>query len=171
MNAQTPDELMADYCYTSSSETQTTSDTPYEIDLAPQEQYDFGDWATTKFSSYLEFTITNSGYADVTISRVDLAGEFMLLEPIPNKIAAGAVYTGKLYFAPETVGSKTGMLSVEAENALGDKVIKLLGTAWDFLDLDIKGIVNEAGITLNDFPLWEAQLDVIVNTDLPVALV
>ncbi|QWY83537.1 hypothetical protein [Rhizobium phage RHph_X2_28B] len=171
MTAKTPDELMADYCYTPSSTIDSTSGVQFQIELTPQEEMEFGNWATTKTSTYKEFTVTNTGYDDVVITRFEVAGDFLFLDEFPSKIEAGASYTGRLHFSPTVVGTRKGLVSIDAENAIGDKSLSLSGVGWDFTDLDIKGIVNEAGITLDDFPYWEDQLDMLVNTDLPIALV
>lgn len=168
---KTPDELMAEYCFKPSSDVNSNSGVQFQLELLPQEELDFGNWATSEISAYKEFTLTNSGYADVTITRYDLVGQFLFLDTFPTKVAVGETYTGRLYFAPTSIGSLSGILSVEAENAIGDHSLKLTGTGWDYLDPDIKGIVNEPGLTLDTFPYWDDQLDVIVNTDLPVSLV
>ena len=171
MAALTPDQLMEEYCYKPSSTIpgNCATDDRYRIDVTPEE-LQFGDWATTKISTPLQFTITNSGYDDVKISKYDLVGAFLLAEPIPTTIKAGTVYVGNLYFAPTVVGDFIGILSIEAELAAGDHAIKLFGKGWNYADRDIQGIVDEGSITLNDFPYWEDLLDVIVNTDLPESL-
>lgn len=171
MAAQTPEELMAEYCYKDSATLDPNSGDRFKIEIAPQETLSFGNWATTKISTPVAFTITNTGYDDVTITRLEVAGDFQFLDDVPTQILAGETYEGRLYFAPTETGTLTGLLAIDAENAIGDHSLSLTGIGWDFLDPDIKGIVNEPGLTLDTFPYWDDQLDVIVNTDLPVSLV
>jgi hypothetical protein len=166
---KSPDELMEEFCYKPSSELSSNSGTAYKLDISP-ETIEFGSWATTKISNHQEFTITNSGYGDVKITKVDLYGDFLLVDPIPEIIEAGESYTGKLYFAPTTVGSLKGILSIDAEVSIGEKSINLFGTSYSILDPDIAGIANEPGLTIDTFPYWDDQLDIIVNTELPISV-
>lgn len=170
MAALTPDQLMEEYCYKPSSATSGTSSQQFLLELTPQETLDFGNWATTTISEPKEFQLKNLGYDDVVISRFELVGDFQFLDQFPITVKAGETYTGRLYFAPTGVGSRVGLFAVDAELASGDRSLRLTGTGWAITDPDIQGIVNEPGLTLDTFPYWDDQLDIIVNTDLPESL-
>lgn len=167
VKAQTPDELMADYCYKPSSVEKGTGQVQFKLELTPQESQDFGNWATTTISTPKEFQLKNLGYDDVVIDSFELVGDFLFLDPLPIKIAAGETYTGRLYFAPVETGPRIGLFAVDADLASGDRSLRLTGIGWPITDPDIQGIVNEPGLTLDNFPYWDDQLDIIINTDLP----
>jgi hypothetical protein len=90
----------------------TFSPTPVEF---PDQLFD-----TT--SDAIVATITNSGYADLTITKIEITGNFAQTNdcPIsPNKLAVGASCSASLTFTPKGSGTRTGSLAFTSDSSNG----------------------------------------------------
>ncbi len=97
-----------------------------------QQVLDFGR-VPLGVSVALPLPITNSGAGPLDVFSVTLAGEATFSAPFADTtIEAGETFTLQVHFAPDTVGRKTGTLTLALDSmAQGLALVELIGTAYD----------------------------------------
>jgi len=102
--------------------------TPFPEDLA------FGAIAVAD-TSWRTLQLTNTGEADVLISRLTSSNTFVFqVEPdftVPNVLSAGETKTVQVGFSPAELREYTGILDVDADVAEGGILIPMSGTGSD----------------------------------------
>jgi len=79
---------------------------------------DFGQVALGSTSSIQSVTLSNSGNAALSLTSIDVSGDFLLTHDCGSTLAAGAGCTLSLRFQPTASGSRSGAISI-ASNASG----------------------------------------------------
>jgi len=89
----------------------------------------FGNQFAGTRSSAQVLTLTNSGYAPLSISSLGVSGDFLQTNNCGSTLSAGASCTINVTFAPAMGGARTGAVTI-TDNAGGSPhIVGLMGTA------------------------------------------
>jgi hypothetical protein len=100
------------------------------VQLSPT-SINFGHQTVGTTSAPQTVTLTNTGNATLTITKVAVTGPFTQTSTCGSSVAAGASCTFTVKFKPATSGAQTGSISI-IDNASGSpQKIKLAGTGTD----------------------------------------
>ncbi len=88
----------------------------------------FSDQAIATASAPQTVTVTNSGTAPLTVSRIDTTGDFTEADTCTAPIAVNQTCTIQIRFLPTATGSRTGLLTVYGNVPGGQATATLSGT-------------------------------------------
>ncbi len=77
-------------------------------------------------------TLTNTGSATLSISRIQIAGDFSQTNNCPGNLAAGSNCSIQVTFTPTSSGSRTGTLTITDNGSNSPQAASLSGTGADF---------------------------------------
>jgi hypothetical protein len=98
------------------------------LDLSPA-KIDFGDYAVDSTSAPQTVTIINRSTGDVSISAVNVGGDFVVpAKTCGDRIAAGHGCLIRISFSPTTQGERKGALSIESGSVGIPQTVSLTGT-------------------------------------------
>jgi gliding motility-associated-like protein len=93
------------------------------------------DGNTVAYSSLLvgnnesqDFVIQNSGTATLSISDIQVTGDFAIAGPLPTSVPAGADETVSIQFTPTVGGTRTGTVTFLSNGNIPSYVINLTGS-------------------------------------------
>ncbi|MGA3081629.1 MAG: glycosyl hydrolase family 18 protein [Terracidiphilus sp.] len=99
------------------------------VTLSPA-SYNFGTVKVGTGTTWVSFTLTNSGTAAVTISNVAVTGPFVLYNQCGSSVAKSSSCTIFVYFSPTATGAVTGTLTV-TDSATGSPQTSALSGTGD----------------------------------------
>jgi len=92
----------------------------------------FGLQAVTTTSAPQTLTLSNTGNAELSVTKIATSGDFSQTNDCGNKVAAGARCTISITFTPKTAGVKAGAVTITDNAAGSPHLAGLSGTGTDF---------------------------------------
>lgn len=93
---------------------------------------DFGGQIINTVSNSKTITLSNNGTAALSISKIEISGDFSQTNNCPASLAAGANCTVSVNFAPKSAGAKSGALTITHAAAGSPTGVTLTGVGTDF---------------------------------------
>ena len=96
------------------------------VDLSPA-SLGFGDQIIETISTSQTVTLTNSGTAVLTVTNIDISGDFAESNTCGTTLAVGANCEIQVTFTPTALGTRNGLLSVVTDSVSSPDTVSLNG--------------------------------------------